>query len=120
MNTHAFEAEGRAAVYDAIASRRDIRAGFTMDPIEDAALARILAAAHQAPSVGLSQPWDFLLIRDVERRHRIQALAARQRDIYAASLPTGRTRLFDAIKVEAILATPLNICLLYTSPSPRD
>ena len=48
MNTHAFAAEGRAAVYDAIASRRDIRAGFTMDPIEEATLARILAALTDA------------------------------------------------------------------------
>ena len=109
FDTHAFDAERRAAVYDAIASRRDIRRGFTMDPIDDAALERILVAAHQAPSVGLSQPWDFLLLRDVEQRQRIQALAARQRAAFAASLPTGRTRLFDGIKVEAILATPLNI-----------
>ena len=41
MNTHAFAAEGRAAVYDAIASRRDIRAGFTMDPTQDAALEKV-------------------------------------------------------------------------------
>jgi len=109
MSTHAFEPESRRAVYDAIASRRDIRGGFTMDPIDDTVLERILVAAHQAPSVGLSQPWDFLLLHDVEQRERIQALAARQRDTFAASLPTGRTRLFDGLKVEAILGTPLNI-----------
>ena len=109
MSAPSFEAESRAAVYDAIALRRDVRRGFTMDPIDDAVLERILVAAHQAPSVGLSQPWDFLLLRDVEQRQRIQALAARQRDAFAASLPTGRTRLFDGIKVEAILSTPLNI-----------
>ena len=109
MNAHAFGAEGRAAVYDAIALRRDVRRGFTMDPIDDAALLRILGAAHQAPSVGLSQPWDFLLLRDVEQRQRIQALAGRQRDIFARSLPTGRTPLFNGTAVEAILQTPLNI-----------
>lgn len=109
MRAPAFDAESRAAVYEAIASRRDIRRGFTMEPIDGAVLERILVAAHQAPSVGLSQPWDFLLLRDVEQRQHIQALAARQRDAFAASLPTGRTRLFDGIKVEAILATPLNI-----------
>jgi len=73
MNAHAFDAPSLAAVYDVIASRRDIRRGFTMEPIGDAALSRILAAAHQAPSVGLSQPWDFLLLRDVGQRQRIQA-----------------------------------------------
>ena len=106
---NAFDAESRSAVYEAMASRRDIRRGFTQDRIADVVLERILGAAHQAPSVGLSQPWDFLLLRDVEQRQRIQALAARQRDTFAASLPTGRTRMFDGLKVEAILQTPLNI-----------
>jgi len=109
MSAPPFEASRRAAVYDAIAMRRDVRQGFTMDPVDDAVLERILVAAHQAPSVGLSQPWDFLLLRDPEQRRRIQAMAARQRDTFAASLPTGRTRLFDGLKVEAILTTPLNI-----------
>ncbi|MDQ1536139.1 MAG: nicotinate-nucleotide--dimethylbenzimidazole phosphoribosyltransferase, partial [Actinomycetota bacterium] len=109
MSAPAFEPESRAAVYDVIASRRDIRSGFTMDAIDDVVLERILVAAHQAPSVGLSQPWDFLLLRDVEQRQRIQALAAQQRDTFAASLPAGRARLFDGLKVEAILTTPLNI-----------
>ena len=99
----------RAALEDVIATRRDIRSDFTMDPIDDAALTRILSAAHRAPSVGLSQPWDFVLVRDEERRRRVQRLAAAQRDAYAASLPGGRARRFDGLKVEAILSTPLNI-----------
>jgi nitroreductase len=50
MSAPAFEAKGRAAVYEAIAMRRDIRRGFTMEPIDDAVLQRILVAAHQAPA----------------------------------------------------------------------
>ncbi len=99
----------REALAEVIATRRDIRSDFTMDPIDDAALTRILAAAHRAPSVGLSQPWDFVLVRDEDRRRRVQALAAAQRDAYAASLPGARARRFDGLKVEAILSTPLNI-----------
>ena len=99
----------REAVEEVIATRRDIRSDFTMDPIDDAALTRILGAAHRAPSVGLSQPWDFLLLRDEPLRRQVQALAAQQRDAYAASLTTGRARSFDGLKVEAILSTPLNI-----------
>ncbi|TQL60185.1 nicotinate-nucleotide-dimethylbenzimidazole phosphoribosyltransferase /cob(II)yrinic acid a,c-diamide reductase [Oryzihumus leptocrescens] len=109
MTDHAFPDDARAAVHDVIARRRDVRRGFTLDPVDDEVLTRVLAAAHQAPSVGLSQPWDFLLLTDVEQRAHIQALAARQRDAFAASLPSGRTRLFDGIKVEAILQTPLNV-----------
>ncbi|GAB96909.1 nicotinate-nucleotide--dimethylbenzimidazole phosphoribosyltransferase [Kineosphaera limosa] len=99
----------REALEHVIASRRDIRSDFTMDPIDDETLTRLLAAAHRAPSVGLSQPWDFVIVRDEERRRRLQTLAADQRDRYAASLPGGRARSFDGLKVEAILSTPLNI-----------
>jgi nitroreductase len=41
----------RAAVYQAIFSRRDVRGQFTNDPISDDVLSRILMAAHYAPSV---------------------------------------------------------------------
>ena len=41
----------------------------------------------------------------------MQALAARQRGAYAASLPGGRARRFDGLKVEAICSTPVNIAV---------
>src|SRR6476659_3776245 len=47
-----FEESARAAVYHAIFTRRDIRGGFLPDPVPDEILARILLAAHHAPSVG--------------------------------------------------------------------
>lgn len=99
----------RAAVEHVIASRRDVRSDFTLDPVDDATLTRVLAAAHRAPSVGLSQPWDFLVVRDEATRARVRDLAARQRDVFAASLTTDRARRFDGLKIEAICATPLNI-----------
>ncbi|MDO5628616.1 MAG: nicotinate-nucleotide--dimethylbenzimidazole phosphoribosyltransferase [Mobilicoccus sp.] len=100
---------GREAFADVLTQRRDIRTGFTMDPIDDDVLTRVLAAAHQAPSVGFSQPWDFVLLRDEQTRTRVQRLAAAQRQVFADSLPGGRARRFDGLKVEAILSTPLNI-----------
>lgn len=106
---HAFSDAALGAVHDVIARRRDIRSGFTMEPVDDGALTRVLAAAHRAPSVGLSQPWDFLLLTDLEQRRGIQQLAAAQRDTFARSLPAARGRMFDRLKVEAILQTPLNI-----------
>lgn len=109
MSSNAFDLAGREAVYDVIRERRDIRSTFTMDPIDDATLTRVLTAAHMAPSVGFSQPWDFVLIRDEERRRRVQRLAQRQRDEFAASLPSDRQRMFDGLKIEAICSTPLNV-----------
>jgi len=58
----------RAAVYRAIETRRDVRDEFLPDPIPEETLYRILAAAHAAPSVGLMQPWNFILLRDIDQR----------------------------------------------------
>ena len=79
--------EQRAAVYRVIGERRDVRAGFRPDPVPDDVLRRVLAAAHQAPSVGFSQPWDFIVITERAQRERIAALARRNRDRYEAGLP---------------------------------
>ena len=104
-------------LYDVIAQRRDVRNGFTLEPVDDAALTRVLQAAHQAPSVGFSQPWDFLVLRDLELRTRIQRIVQRERDRYAATLPAARARAFANLKVEAILDTPVN--LVITSDATR-
>src|ERR1700761_9538634 len=75
------------AFYRVAGARRDIRNGFLPDPVADDLLTRVLAAAHQAPSVGLTQPWDFLILRDREVRMSVQRLAQAQRDAFAATLP---------------------------------
>lgn len=108
---HRYPEAARAAVYDVIRNRRDIRSGFTPEPVDDAVLTRILLAAHRAPSVGLSQPWDFLVLTDEDRRSRVRALAAAQRDVFAESLPGARARMFEGLKVEAILQAPVNIVI---------
>jgi nicotinate-nucleotide--dimethylbenzimidazole phosphoribosyltransferase len=97
------------AFYRLAGARRDVRNGFLPDPVDDELLTRVLAAAHQAPSVGLSQPWDFLIIRDRAARERIRRLAQEQRDDFAASLPAARARAFGQLKVEAILDCAVNI-----------
>ncbi len=106
---NAYPDDQRAAVYRVIEERRDVRRGFLADPVPAEVIDRVLAAAHRAPSVGLSQPWDFVLITDPDRRARIKALAERTRQEYAAELPGARARAFDALKTEAILQAPLNI-----------
>ncbi|MFF3008211.1 nicotinate-nucleotide--dimethylbenzimidazole phosphoribosyltransferase [Kitasatospora sp. NPDC057940] len=104
-----FDQAEREAVHQVIRERRDIRNGFRPDPIPHEVLIRVLEAAHTAPSVGYSQPWDFVVIRSAKTRRRMHALAERQREVYADSLPKGRAKQFKEIKTEAILETPVNI-----------
>ncbi len=99
----------RDAVHRVIRERRDIRNGFRPDPIPHDVLLRVLEAAHTAPSVGHSQPWDFVVIRSEKTREKMHELAMRQREAYAKSLPKARARQFRELKIEAILDTPVNI-----------
>jgi len=106
---HALPPADVDALYRVVAQRRDVRTGFRPGPVDDEVLTRVLSAAHQGPSVGLSQPWDFILLRDREVRQRVQRLAQAQQEVFAAGLPGPRARAFRALKVEAILDTPVNI-----------
>ncbi|MFH8408542.1 nicotinate-nucleotide--dimethylbenzimidazole phosphoribosyltransferase [Streptomyces sp. NPDC018019] len=112
-----YEDAERAAVHRVMRERRDIRNGFRPDPIPNEVLLRVLEAAHTAPSVGHSQPWDFVVIRSQETRERMHQLAAAQRDAYAKSLPKARAKQFRELKIEAILETPVNIVV--TADSTR-
>ncbi|GGJ00755.1 nicotinate-nucleotide--dimethylbenzimidazole phosphoribosyltransferase [Streptomyces brasiliensis] len=112
-----YEDAEREAVLKVMRERRDIRNGFRSDPIPHEVLLRVLEAAHTAPSVGHSQPWDFVVIRSAETRRTMHELAMRQRDAYAKSLPKGRAKQFKELKIEAILDTPVNIVV--TADSTR-
>ncbi|MCL5946877.1 MAG: 5,6-dimethylbenzimidazole synthase [Chloroflexi bacterium] len=105
-----FPAEARRALYAAITGRRDIRT-FAADPIPDDALARILAAAHHAPSVGFMQPWSFLLIRDRETRLRVKELFDRERQAAACFFDEPRRSQYLSFKLEGILDAPINLCV---------
>lgn len=99
-------------VYEAIASRRDVRR-FRSEPIADEVLERILAAAHQAPSVGFSQPWRFLLIRSDTTRRAVRALFDEANDAAREQYTGTRRDLYDSFKLEGIVEAPLNLCVLW-------
>ncbi|KTC38733.1 5,6-dimethylbenzimidazole synthase, partial [Pseudomonas putida] len=90
----------RAAIYRVIAERRDMR-HFIGGSVPPALLARLLAAAHQGPSVGLMQPWRFVRISDRALRGRIQALVEEERLLTAQAMGE-RSDQFMQLKVEGI------------------
>ena len=69
--TDDFSEDEKRGFYKAIYSRRDVRSHFTSEPIKDDILSKILHAAHHAPSVGFSQPWNFILIKDIKTKKKI-------------------------------------------------
>ena len=100
-------------LYDVIARRRDVRAEFTGAPIDPQVLNRILGAAHTAPSVGMSQPWDFVLIRDQKTRVAFHTHVMNERQVFADSLNGERAQTFDKIRIEGILDSSIGIVVTY-------
>ena len=100
MTDHAFSPEERAAVYRAIAERRDMR-HFAGGEVAPELLTRLLRAAHQAPSVGLMQPWRFIRITRPELRESIHALVEAERVRTAEALGE-RSDEFMRLKVEGM------------------
>ena len=98
---HEFNDAEREAIYGCMALRRDTRHFLTGQNVTEAQLQRMLAAAHQAPSVGLMQPWRLLRIRDAALRERIVAEVETERQ--ATSLRLGeRSDEFLRLKVEGL------------------
>jgi 5,6-dimethylbenzimidazole synthase len=100
MTDQAFSDDERAAVYRAIAERRDMR-HFSGGTVAPQLLARLLEAAHHAPSVGLMQPWRFIRISDRHVREQIQAQVEEER-IRTAEALGERSDDFMRLKVEGI------------------
>jgi 5,6-dimethylbenzimidazole synthase len=90
-----------AAVYRVMAMRRDMR-HFLSEPLDEALVGRLLAAAHMAPSVGLMQPWRFIRIRDPALRASIHAIVEEER-VKTAQALAEREDEFMRLKVEGIL-----------------
>ena len=99
--------------YDVLARRRDVRAEFTGKPLDDDVLNRILGAAHSAPSVGMSQPWDFIVVESLETRTAFRDHVTHERDKFRASLPEDRRATFDKIKIEGICESSVGIVITH-------
>lgn len=100
MSKHRFPDEEIAGVYRAIYERRDMR-HFRPKPIPPDLLARLFAAAHAAPSVGLMQPWRFIRITDSPLKKDIHHLVEHERKLTATALGK-RENEFMKLKVEGI------------------
>jgi 5,6-dimethylbenzimidazole synthase len=102
-----------ADIYDVIHRRRDVRAQFTGAPIPEDVLHRILTAAHAAPSVGLSQPWDFIIVSDTAVRRAFHDHVEEERATFAATLTGAAADRFARIKIDGVLESSVSIVVTY-------
>jgi 5,6-dimethylbenzimidazole synthase len=115
MHPPEFTADFRLALRALIAWRRDVRR-FRRDPLPEGRLSELIALANLAPSVGLSQPWRFVLVDDPARRAAIrdnfegcnaQALAAQ---------PTDRMARYARLKLAGLEEAPCHLAV-FADPS---
>lgn len=111
MSDHRFSDEQRKGLYRAIHERRDVRSQFRSDPIAPDVLARLLEAAHHAPSVGFMQPWDFLIIDRLDVKRAVKALYDDANAEAAKNYSGDRAAQYRRLKLEGIVESPINLCI---------
>lgn len=87
-------------LYEVIGRRRDVRAEFNGAPVDPQVLDRMLGAAHTAPSVGMSQPWDFVHIRDRQTRAAFHSHVMNERKVFHDSLDGERSQTPVCLAIE--------------------
>jgi len=110
LNTPVTEQE-RDSFYKVLYGRRDVRSEFLPDPITDDCLERLLQAAHHAPSVGFSQPWNFIVLRDQQIKQSVHDLHQQANAEAAAMFADKRQENYRALKLAGIVDSPINLCI---------
>jgi|TARA_B100000959_G_scaffold25038_1_gene24193 5,6-dimethylbenzimidazole synthase len=108
-----FSENEKRGLYKAIYSRRDVRSHFTANPIKDDILSKILHAAHHAPSVGFSQPWNFILIKDDKTKKKIKESFDEEKERSSQLVEEPKKSKYLSFKLEGILESPVNLCVTY-------
>ena len=111
--TDDFSENEKRGFYKAIYSRRDVRSHFISKPIKDDILSKILHAAHHAPSVGFSQPWNFILIKDVNTKKKIKESFEEEKNRSSQLIEEPKRSKYLSFKLEGILESPVNLCVTY-------
>ena len=108
-----FTEDEKRGFYKAIYSRRDVRSHFTSKPIKDDILSKILHAAHHAPSVGFSQPWNFILIKDTNTKKIIKESFEKEKNRSSELVEEPKRSKYLSFKLEGILESTVNLCVTY-------
>lgn len=128
-----FTEQEAAVLEEIIFNRRDVRGNrFTQKEVSDEILDKLLSAAIHAPSVGFSQPWEFVVIRNDAIRQQVKEsfneenqkakLLFKNETEDRRNITEDRSNikedLYARLKLEGITEAPLNLAVFY-KPSPH-
>jgi 5,6-dimethylbenzimidazole synthase len=117
LNAKLFTEAEAAVLQEIIQLRRDVRGQRFIDsPLSDDLVNQLLTAALHAPSVGFSQPWEFVLVRDLALRQQVKESFDWANEA-ALEVFSHRQQEYARLKLEGILEAPLNIAVFYKPPS---
>ncbi|TJW06459.1 MAG: 5,6-dimethylbenzimidazole synthase [Mesorhizobium sp.] len=100
-----FTSDFRVRLVDLFRWRRDVRR-FKPAPLPEGALERLLDLASVAPSVGLSQPWRFVVVESAERRDAVRVCFERCNAKALASFAGERAALYARLKLAGLTEAP--------------
>jgi 5,6-dimethylbenzimidazole synthase len=106
----AFDAAFRERLYELLRWRRDVR-HFRREPLPHGKVERLIAIACLAPSVGLSQPWRFVLIDAPERRTAIRANFAECNAAALAAQSGDRAGQYARLKLAGLDDAPCHLAV---------
>lgn len=111
-----FTRQDAQALQTILSARRDVRGNRYIDKtITPEILEAIFHAANCAPSVGFSQPWEFIVIEDTDLREKVYAEFEKEngkaKKLFAADT------LYPSLKLEGIKEAAYNIAVLYKKPT---
>lgn len=113
-----FDAEFRRELDRLFRWRRDVRR-FRADPLPEGALGRLLDTATLAPSVGLSQPWRFVLVEEPDRRAAIRASFEACNEVALQAQIESRAGLYARLKLAGLDEAPCHLAV-FTETTPTQ
>jgi len=105
-----FDPAFRARLRELLMWRRDVRR-FRRDPLPEGTVERLIGVACLAPSVGLSQPWRFVLVDAPARRQAVRELFAACNAAALADYDDEPARRYAALKLAGLDDAPVHLAV---------
>jgi len=114
LKMNKFTPENIETLEQIILARRDVRGNRFIDkPIVQKDLDKILFAGVNAPSVGFSQPWEFVVIKDLDIRNKIKGSFFEENEKAKQLFKEKKADAYTQLKLEGIIESALNIAVFY-------